>query len=125
MKQKLTKFYFSVDWLKCFSILNEFLINNFSNLHDALNALIWLLPTPIKVFLWRKFFLILKLFFDFFERIVLMRSRNSFGGLYESLIYASLKQLFEVLNWLLITDNIKRIYRIWRFLRLLRFFLGL
>ena len=105
--------------------MNNDFLDNFSDVHDSLKALIWLAPTPIKEFLFKKFFFFLKSFRDFFEKYVLMRSRNTYFGLYIFFIYGQLKQLLKVLKLLLSIDIIRSIYKIWKFLSLLKLFLGL
>ena len=62
--------------------MNNDFLDNFSNVHDWLKALIWLAPAPMKEFLSKKFFFCLKSFRDLFEKYVLMRSRKTYFGLY-------------------------------------------
>ena len=105
--------------------MNENLLDYFPNIHDLLIALIRIIPTPFELVWYRKFLLLFKNCCDFFQRDALMHSRNSFCLSCKSLIYSSLKQLFEIFTWLLSTGMIMRIYRIKLFLIFLKFFLDL
>jgi hypothetical protein len=105
--------------------MNNDFLDNFSNVHDWLKALIWLAPTSMKEFLSKKFFFFLKSFRDLLEKYVLMRSCNTYFGLFIYFIYGQLTQLLKVLKWLQSIDIIGSIYRIWKLLSLLKIFLGL